>query len=308
LRIRGHILPASVALIFLILALDYGGFPADATAAVAIGAWWILVVGLVFGLLPSERIGRAAVAATLLLLGLAVLTAASIGWAPDQGRAFTKAVQLASLVGIFVLVLVSSRKGSARQWAGGIVAGLFLVVLLAALGRFFPGLSDDTQLTKDLFGTAGRLSWPLGYWNAMGGLSAMAAVGLIWFSANGLSRGVRSASLAGIPVAVLVLFLTSSRGGFVALAAGALLAIALGPNTRVMAGGFAVGLAGGMLLSFLANRMPALLKAEDVPQAGTDGLVLLGATVGVVLLIGLARYLLDDRIQRIGPLKPRIWK
>ena len=303
-----HLLPAAVALVFLILALDYGGFPADASAAVAIGAWWILVVGLVFGLLPRDRIGRPGSIAALLLLGLAVVTALSIGWAPDQGRAFTKSIQLVGLLGVFALVLFSSRRGSARQWASGIVTGLFLVVLLAALGRFLPGLSDDTQLTKDLFGTEGRLSWPLGYWNAMGGLTAMSAVGLLWFSANGLSRWVRAASLAAIPVGVLVLFLTSSRGGFVALAAGATLLLVLGPGRRVTAGTLAAGIAGGAMLSFVANRMPALLKAEDVPQAGTDGLVLFGITIAVVLLIGGARFLLDQRIQQIGPFQPRAWK
>ena len=308
MQIREHLLPATVALVFLILALDYGGFPADTTAAVAIGVWWILVVGLVFGLVPRERIGRAGITAALLLLGIVILTAASIGWAPDQGRAFTKAVQLAGLLGIFVLVLFSSRRGSAREWASGIVAGLFLVVLLAALGRFIPGLSDDTQLAQDLLGTQGRLSWPLGYWNAMGGLSAMAGVGLLWFAAHGLSRRVRAAASAGIPVVILVLFLTSSRGGFVALAAGALVAIALGPNSRVMAGGFAVAAAGGIFLSFLANRMPALLRAEDVPQAASDGLLLLAVTVAVVLVVGGVRFFLDPRIQRLGPFQPKAWK
>ena len=305
---RKHLLPVAVALIFLILALDYGGFPADATAAVAIGAWWILVVGLVFGLLPQDRVGRAGVGAILLLLGLAVLTTASIGWAPDQGRAFTKAIQATGLFGVFSLVLLSARRGSAREWAAGIVTGLFLVVLLAALGRFFPGLGDDTQLTKDLAGTEGRLSWPLGYWNAMGGLSAMAVVGLLWFSANGLSRSVRTASLAGTPVAILVLFLTASRGGFLALALGAALLVALGPSRRVMAGTLAAGVVGGGALSFLATQMPALLKAEDVPQATTDGLILFGATLAIVLALGLAKYLLDPRIQGIGPFKPRAWK
>ncbi len=308
LRLREHLLPGSVALIFLILALDYGGFPTDATAAVAIGAWWILVFGLVLGLLPRERIDKAGVAAILLLLGLAVLTTSSIGWAPDQGRAFSKTVQFAGLFGLFTLVLFSSRRGSAREWAAGIVTGLFLVVLLAALGRFFPGLGDDTQLTRDLAGTEGRLSWPLGYWNAMGGLSGMTAVGLLWFSANGLSSKVRAISLAGIPVVILVLFLTSSRGGFLALAAGAILAIGLGPGRRLMAGGLAVAVGGGLALSFLATRMPALLKAEDVPQAGTDGLLLLGATVVVALAIGLGCFLLDSKIQNIGPFKPKVWK
>ena len=270
--------------------------------------WWLVVVGLVLGLFPRERLEGFGVAATAMLLVLGLLTAASIGWAPDQGRAFTKTIQVAALVGTFALVLLASNRGSARGWGSGIVLGLFLIVLLGALGRFFPGLGDDTQLTRDLAGTEGRLSWPLGYWNAMGGLSAMAAIGLLWFWANGLSRYVRAIAVASIPLVVLVLFLTSSRGGFVALATGALLVLALGPGRRVMAGGLAAGLAGGAVLSFLATRMPALLKAEDVPAAGTDGLILLGATVLVAIAIGVGGYLLDPRLRRIGPFQPRAWK
>src|SRR5690606_29745804 len=118
---------------------------------------------------------------------------------------FVKTVQVASVLGVFTLCLLCSRPGSGRAWLTGITAGLAFLVILGLFGRFVPGVGDDVELTANLSGVAGRLSWPFGYWNALGAAAAMAFVGLTWLgarTANGIGRGVAAGLLPAIVLAI----------------------------------------------------------------------------------------------------------
>ena len=75
--------------------------------------------------------------------------------------------------------------------------------------------------------SSGRLSYPIGYWNALGAMAAMAVPLLVWLASSaaaGPALGARC-SPASSPV-LLAAYMTSSRGALIAAALGAGVAIA----------------------------------------------------------------------------------
>ena len=75
----------------------------------------------------------------------------------------------------------------------------------------------------------GRLSYPLGYWNGLGAVLALACVLLIAMAGTARSPLGRALATAAIPLPALAVFLTSSRGGALAGAVGLVLLFVLQP-------------------------------------------------------------------------------
>src|SRR4051812_49447540 len=74
-------------------------------AAASIVIWAALIAGLVGRALPAGPVSRTAAAAGLSLAAIALLSAASLGWANDQGRAFDEAVRVSFYLGLFTLAV-----------------------------------------------------------------------------------------------------------------------------------------------------------------------------------------------------------
>jgi hypothetical protein len=147
------------------------------------------------------------------LLALVAWTACSAAWSPSVGRTVQDA-QRAALYASAVLALLVVAKGSAKAIAGGLAAGATVICAYALATRLLP----------DLLGYDGngpyRLDRPLGYWN---GLAVVAAVGAVLSSGLALraeSRVVRIGAAASLPLLVLTIYFTFSRGGWLALALG----------------------------------------------------------------------------------------
>jgi hypothetical protein len=147
------------------------------------------------------------------LLALVVWTACSAAWSLSVGRTVQDA-QRTAVYASAVLALLAIARGSARA----IVAGL------AAAATAICAYALATRLLPDLLGYAGngpyRLDRPLGYWN---GLAVLAAVGAILSSSLALRarrRVVRIGAAASLPILVVTIYFTFSRGGWLALALG----------------------------------------------------------------------------------------
>ena len=99
--------------------------------------------------------------------------------------------------------------------------------------------------------TAGRLSYPLGYWNGLGATLALAAVLLIALAGTARSTLGRAAATAAIPMPTLAVFLTSSRGASIALAVGLVLLFVFGRERLRMAVATTIGgvVAGALVLA-----------------------------------------------------------
>ncbi|KAA0265208.1 MAG: hypothetical protein EDQ89_13415, partial [Acidobacteria bacterium] len=183
---------------------------------------------IVVALAPGEtrvlsRPFAAALAALALLAGFAAL---SLGWSIDRDTGFADVVRLGAYLGGFGLAGLLLRPGSGRPALAGITAGLVVVCLLALGSRLLGLGAGDAQLVATMPSSAGRLSYPVGYWNALGSIAAMAVPMLVWFASSGRRRASVALAFAAIPPALLTAYMTSSRGALIAAAIGVLVVIA----------------------------------------------------------------------------------
>jgi tetratricopeptide (TPR) repeat protein len=143
----------------------------------------------------------------------------TIAWsvAPDRSWAYLNRglVYLAlAVLGLFVATLVRRP----ATWTAGLVAALCFGVLgWALLGKVFPGLFPDGARVA-------RLRNPIGYWNALALVAALALPLALWLAAGRHhARLVRAAGVLLVYVAGIALVLTYSRAGIVVAAAGVVL-------------------------------------------------------------------------------------
>lgn len=294
-----HALVAAVAVAYVVVSLADGGYAPEAIAAGTLLIWWAVIVGLAVGGFPRAGIPRATISAGLCIAGLAALTALSLAWASDDGKAFIELVRVSGYAGLFVLVILASPRASARSWLTGLAIGLVAVAALALGSRFEPSLlpGHDDQIAAALAGAEGRLSYPIGYWNALAACMALATVLLTWLGARAQTRGGRALAIGALPAVLLTIYLTSSRGGVAAGVAGLLALIALGPARTRLIGGLALAAAGGAVLVAITGLRSPLVDDPGSSVARFAGDELLLATLIMCAAVGLARHLLDEWLQ-----------
>jgi O-antigen ligase len=299
-RLSQHLIPATVAVGCLAVALPGGGFGAQFRAGAALLVWWTVVAGVAARLWPRLRASRAALVAGGALLALALLSVLSTGWASDDGAAFTEAVRVAGYLGLFTLVVLASPAGSARRWLGGLAIGLAAVAVLAVGSRMQPSLFPHQDLQQLLPSVRTRLSYPLNYWNGLGACMALSIVLLAGLGAHARHRGWRAAAVAALPVPALALFLTSSRGGVLALAVGLVVLLAFGPARARLLTGLVAGGAGAAILIALADARNAFvdgrLQASDLSAQGHE---MFAYMLVACLVVGALRFALDGPLERL---------
>ena len=113
-----------VAVAYTALALSNGGSSQRLTAAATIAVWLAVAVGAAARLWSLRRVPRSAVVAGGCVAGLGALTALSMLWADDAGRAFAAFVRVAGYIGLFTLVALCVPRSGVRAWLAGLVVGL----------------------------------------------------------------------------------------------------------------------------------------------------------------------------------------
>ena len=297
---------AVVAVSVVGLSLAEGGYSAELRAVVAILTWAAVLGGLVLGVFPRSRVPAAALASGALLAGLALLTALSVAWASDDGAAIGEALRVSAYLGLFALVVCATRAGDARRWLLGLAIGIALVGFLALLSRLIPDLpGGDEEIAELLPSARGRLSYPIGYWNAIAALLALGVVLMTWLGASARSLQGRAAAVAVVPMLGVAIYLTSSRGGFAALLAGIAVLVAVGPRRPQLVASAALGALGSGLAIALASGQTELLDAVGGAEADTQGFELLSATAACMLFTGVLRLIVDAPVERVR-VSPRL--
>jgi hypothetical protein len=164
---------------------------------------------------------------------------------------------------------------------------------LLALG---PG---DADLVSTFPSAAGRLSYPTGYWNALGSMAAMAAPVLVWLATEARRRPMIGIVLAGFVPVLLVAYMTSSRGALIAAALGSGVVIATTPER---------GRALASALIGVVAAIPAIIAAAsageiiDSPGAGVgrSELAVCGAFIVGVAIAAVAGPPVLERLGRMG--------
>jgi hypothetical protein len=286
-----YALAPAVGAAVLALAFNGGSYSATIRDPIAVALWWALALGVAVSLWPLARTPRAALACGGLLAAFAALSAASIAWTDSQ-RALDSADRVVLYLGIFAVVVVMTRRRSARRWADGLAIGITAVGLVALASRLLPGVVHSPDLSG-YFGGLTYLNYPLEYWNALAILVALGLPLLLSAAAGERPAWVRGLALAPVPALAGTLYLTSSRGGLVTAAVGIGVFVAL--TNRRGAAVRALALAG---LSSAA----AIVVLTDRPQLsngpfGTHAAASQGRSAA--LLIGLI-CLLAGVIQATG--------
>ncbi len=304
-----HVIVGAVAAAGVALAMFGGGFEPTAYAAAGLVVWVAILVGLAVGAVPRSQLPSPAVVTGIALASLAALIAISLAWASDDGNAFEDAVRALTYLGGFALVVLASKRAEAGLWLGGLAIAVATIGAIALAARFEPSIfgNPDADLAADLPASLGRLSYPIGYWNGLAAVMAAGIVLLTWFGTTGGSRRLRAAAVAALPVVILALWMTGSRGGFAAalLAFAALLAV--GRGRAELLANLAVGGLAGAALIVIAEAHNELLNDPVNPLAAGQGDRMLIYTLVIAAATAAARHALDRRIGALA-VPHRAWR
>lgn len=220
-------------------------------------------------------------------LGLWLWTLLSIGWAaaPDLAwiEANRTAVAVAALAVGLGLGTLLPRAG--EKLAVGVSAAAVVPLGWAVVVAVFPDAGGGTV----------RLADPLGYWNALALVAAFAVPGALALAAGPRSLGVAGRLIAAGWLAVLVTIatLTLSRGGLLAFAVAALVALtALAPRGPAV-GALVAGLVGAVLPVTFGLTDDTYTSEALSSAARSDAGLGLGwrLLVGVAVAVGVAEGL-----------------
>ena len=181
----------------------------------------------------------------------------------------------------FVAAFLISQTSQARQRFGeGIALALIGVAALALASRLLPDLLSVAEGP----GTGPRLSYPLGYWNADGVLFGIATGMALWMTRRSLIAAVRWLAVVSLPVVLLALYFTYSRGGLVALALSCGCLIALSQDRLWLLPSLAIGVVGALPAVLAVQARHSLAQNVNDAQIADQGLAVLAFLVAGCIL------------------------
>ena len=281
------------------LAFRAGGFFPGATGLVAAGLAVALAAYLTAARRPFAGLGTAWLVSAGALAGLAVWILLSARWSNSAGRAlieFDRALLYLLLLALFGFAARRAGDlGRLLRWAALVIAAVGLVALLTRL------LPDQLPTSQGI--AIHRLQFPLTYWNALGMLMGIGLVlNLHLSAAPAEALWARLLGAGSIPVLVVTLYFTFSRGAILAALAGIAAVLLLGPS-RGLVTALISALPTGAFAAWQAYGAEPLADTEFTaasarPEAHRLLAVMAGCVVAAVALRGLGR-LLDRRLARL---------
>jgi hypothetical protein len=209
----------SFAAVALVAAAEGGYFPPSWGWA-TVGASVLIIV--VLALRP--HIDLAALDVVLLggLAAFAAWIAASIMWTRTVPQSVLETERALVYVTAVAAALFLLKRRSVPYLLGGLLAAVVTIGGYALVTRLFPARFENFHPIAGY-----RLMGSLGYWNALGIFVAVGSLLALGFAARARLFAVRAVSAVGLVVLVPTLYFTYSRGAWVALGGGLLVALAL---------------------------------------------------------------------------------
>ena len=282
------------------LALANGGYFPVSWGWSSVGLLALAFVALAVGV--GTRPGVLSVVLLAFLAGLTIWTAVSAVWTLDETKTVNEVergiVYLAAAGSVLVLV----RKCGERAVLVGVWAAIAVVSVYGLAIWLFPqylGYEDP--------GSRYRLSAPVGYWNAFGVLAAIGALLALGLAARG-KVVLRCLAAASTVLILITLYFTFSRGGWIAFAAGLVVAIAL-DRRRLQLLTTAFVLAPWPILGiWVASRSEALTHSNSPLDAvAKDGHGLAGVVILLAAAAGFAILLFDTAESRVRIPRGAVW-
>ena len=257
-----------------VFALSYanGGFDTTTKAYAGISVWWLLGTTAAIGVARARaRVDRLALVALGLLATFALWTLVSMSWASDGGRAFAQFDQVSLYVAVLALAIALGRLVPSSVIISGIALALSAIAGVALASRFFPstfGVEPSTILPE----ITSRLSFPLGYWNGLGIEAALAYPLLLSIMTSRRSRLARSFAALPLPLLGAVMYLTSSRGAFLAAVVAIVAYLLLAPDRwSALAATVVAGAAAAVSVVCLVHKTQLLSGVMTEPGAVDQG-------------------------------------
>ncbi len=266
------------------LALAGGGFEVTARHVAGLAVWLVVVGLLVLGAASRATLGRPFYWTAGLIGGLSLLSALSSLWSGSVELSAIEADRILVYLGFFLAAFLIAQTDERRQrFAEGLTIAIAIVALLGLGSRLLPHVLE----VADSLDSGARLRYPLGYWNANGALFGIGVAMLLWTSRRAAWTGLRWLSVAMMPVLLLALYFTYSRGGLLALLIATGCTIALSRDRLWLLATLGIGALGAL---------PAVLAVQDrraiADNAAEAATVDQGVTVLLILLAGVALSLL----------------
>lgn len=266
------------------LALAGGGFDVSDRHIAGIAVWLVVVGLLVFGAGSAVKLERPLYWAGGLIVCLSLLCAISSLWSGSVELSVIEADRVAVYLGFFVAAFLIAQTDERRQrFAEGLAITIALIAILGIVSRLLP----HVLYVGSSLGAGPRLNYPLGYWNANGALLGIGTALLLWSSRRASASALRWLSAASIPITLLALYLTYSRGGLLTLVVACACLIALSRDRLWLLATLGIGVLGALpaVLAVQGREALALNLGESTARAQ-------GVTVTLILLAGVALSLL----------------
>jgi hypothetical protein len=251
--------------------------------------------------LPRVVLGREAVAALVLLAAFVSWNGISVIWSIEPDRSwdyFNRGlVYLAfAVVGVAVGSFVPR---AARAWAYVFAVALALPLGWALLTKAAPAIGSDT-------GRVARLSAPVGYWNSLALLFAMALPLALWLAARREhAHWLRALGVVYAYALVVGLLLTYSRGGVLVGGVVVVLWVVLGRPRVESTAALLLGGGAGLGVAVWAFSRPGLAEdGQAYSVRSHDGAWFAVVFVLAALAVGALGYL-GSLVEERRPLSDR---
>jgi hypothetical protein len=267
------------------LALAGGGFDLSARHIAGLAVWLVVVGLLALGVGARASLGKPFYWTSGLILGLALLSAISSLWSGSIELSITEADRVLIYLGFFLAAFLIAQTDQRQQrFAEGIAIVLALIAFAALATRLLPDIFD----AGPGLGSGPRLRYPLGYWNANGLAFGIGVTMALWMSRRSLTASLRWLAVASLPVLLLALYFTYSRGGLLALLVAASVLLALSHDRLWLLGTLAIGALGALPALLAVQARQSLADNSNSPVTVDQGLeVALLLAAGVALALAL---------------------
>lgn len=302
---------AGLGIAAAVFALSYanGGFDPTTRSYAGIACWWLVGAGAAVGIASARAgVGRPALAAVLLFAGFAIWILISVNWASDVERAVQQFDQVSLYVAVLVLAIVLGRVVPAHVPVYAIALAISAIAGVALVSRFFPSTFGVEPGSTILAPLKNRLSFPLGYWNGLGIEVALAYPLVLSVMASRRSRTASALAAFPLPILAGVMYLTSSRGAFVAAAVAVVAFLVLTPRRWPAVAAVALGGAAGAVAVAVLVPKKALVDGDvNTPLGVHEGhraALLIGIACVLTALVWLGLLELGKRVptpsRRVG--------
>ena len=276
------------------LAGAQGGYFPSAWGWATVPLLWVAALALV--LRERVRVSASERAFLGLLVGLTSWILLSATWSVASAPSVLESERGLLYVAAVAAVLLVTRTRDIPRLLGGLLTAICAIAVFSLATRLFPdrvGVYDGTSVY--------RLAQPIGYWNGLAIFTGMGALVALAFACRSRSVIVRAASAVAPVLLLPTVYFTFGRGAWIALAAGAVFAVAIDPRRLQLLAGLLALLPLPAVGVWAASREPGLTHAgAPLSQAIHDGhrlaLVLLLLAVGNAA-VAVAFSLVERRIE-----------